>query len=214
MSGQIIIIGAGGHAAVVADALLAMGHDVIGCTDANSLRHGERVCGAPVLGDDSELARYSVTSVRLANGLGGTRGEPLRHQVQAHLQADGWRFCGVRHPTAVVSPFASVSADAQLMAGCIVQPGAVIGAGCIINTGAIVEHDAVIGEFVHVAPGAVVCGNASIGDYSHVGAGAVVLQGMKLGSRVIVGSGAVVVASHPGQATLVGVPARPRSPAK
>lgn len=214
MSGHIIIIGAGGHSAVVADALLAMGHDVIGCTDANKLRHGERVCGVPVLGDDSELARYSVASIRLANGLGGTRGEPLRHQMQRHLQAGGWRFCGVRHPSAVVSPFASVSADAQLMAGCIVQSGAVIGTGCIINTGAIVEHDAVIGDFVHVAPGSVVCGNAVIGDYCHIGAGAVVLQGMKLGSGTIVGAGAVVVVSHPGQATLVGVPARPRNPEK
>lgn len=213
MNERVIIIGAGGHAAVVADALLATGHEVIGCTDADTQRQDTRLCGVPVLGNDNVLADHAPASVMLANGLGGTHGEPLRREVQTRLQAAGWRFCGVRHPSAVVSPYARVSADAQLMAGCIVQPGAVIGAGCIVNTGAIVEHDAVVGDFVHVAPGAIVCGGACVGDHSHVGAGAVLMQGLSLGTGTVVGAGAVVVASHPGHATLVGVPARPRSSA-
>ena len=33
MTLPVIIIGAGGHAAVVADALLASGHEVLGCTE-------------------------------------------------------------------------------------------------------------------------------------------------------------------------------------
>lgn len=213
MTLPVIIIGAGGHAAVVADVLLASGHEVLGCTELDARLHGARVCGVPVIGDDGALGRHSAEDVRLVNGLGGTRGERLRHDVQARLESHGWEFCGVRHPSAIVSAHAQIGPGVHLMAGCIVQPGAVVGAGCIVNTGAILEHDAVIGEFTHVAPGAVVCGNARVGDYSHIGAGAVLLQGMSIGSESIVGAGAVVVTSHTGRVTLIGVPARPRSPA-
>jgi sugar O-acyltransferase (sialic acid O-acetyltransferase NeuD family) len=213
LSLPVIIVGAGGHATVVADALLASGQEVLGFTDRDSRLHGTRICGIPVLGDDSALARQSVENVRLANGVGGTRGEPLRREVQARLESQGWTFCGVRHPRAVVSAHARIGAGAHLMAGCIVQPGVVVGAGCIVNTGAILEHDVVLGDFVHVAPGAVVCGNARVGDHSHIGAGAVLLQGLSVGNESIVGAGAVVVTSHPGRVTLIGVPARPWNPA-
>jgi len=210
LSLPIIIIGAGGHAAVVADALLASGRRVIGFTDLDRAVHGREICGLPVLGDDHALDSHSGDAVQLANGLGGTGGERLRREVQDRLQARGWKFCEVRHPFAVVSAFARVGPGVHLMAACVVQPGAVLGASCIINTGAIVEHDAVIGDFVHVAPGAVVCGNARIGEDSHIGAGSVLLQGRSLGPETIVGAGAVVVTSHAGRDTLVGVPARSR----
>lgn len=152
MSEPFVIVGAGGHATVVADVLLASGHEVLGFTDRDARLHGTRICGIPVLGDDSALARRSMEHVRLANGVGGTRGEPLRREVQARLESQGWTFRGVRHPSAVVSALAHIGPGVHLMAGCIVQPGAVVGAGCIVNTGAILEHDVVLGDFVHIAP--------------------------------------------------------------
>lgn len=210
MSPPVIIIGAGGHAAVVADALLCSGGEVLGFTDADRTLHGRLICGLPVLGDDGELGRHSAKDLRLVNGLGGTRGERLRREVQDRLQSRGWTFDGVRHPSAVVSSYAQIGPGVHLMAACVVQAGARIAAGCIVNTGAIIEHDADIGDFTHVAPGAVVCGNARVGENSHIGAGAVVRQGLQLGPGNIVGAGAVVVTDHPEPGTLVGVPARPR----
>jgi sugar O-acyltransferase (sialic acid O-acetyltransferase NeuD family) len=203
----ILIIGAGGHAAVVADALLVAGEPVLGYTDPETAKHGSMVCGLPVLGDDAVLKSHAPSSLRLANGIGGVRAEGARRAVQQRLEAEGWQFVQVRHPSCVVSPFASVDAGAQLLANCVVQAGARVGAGCIVNTAAVIEHDVVLGEFVHVAPGAVVCGNVHIGTGSHVGAGAVVRQGVRLGEHTLVGAGAVVVNDFAGGATLVGVPA-------
>ena len=214
MSLPVIVIGAGGHAAVVTDALLAAGRQVIGLTDPASERHGSRVCGVPVLGDDAILARYGRDEVELANGLGSLGGSamPLRRRVQEQLESQGWRFCRVVHPAAVVSPFAALEPGVQLMAGCIVQPGATVGTGSIVNTAAVVEHDVVVGEWSHIAPGARVCGDVRLGQGSHVGAAAVVRQGLALGPFTLVGIGAVVVKSFDGNATLVGVPARPVEP--
>lgn len=203
----VVVIGSGGHAAVVADALLAADVAVLGFTDADASRHGLLVCGLPVLGGDAVLSTFDCAELRLANGIGGTRADGLRARVQRSLEAQGWKFVSVRHPTAVVSRFARVGAGAQLLAACVVQAGADIGPGCIVNTGAVIEHDVRLGEFVHVACGAVLCGNVNVGAYSHIGAAAVLRQGVTLGERSVVGIGAAVVKNFPGDATLVGVPA-------
>ena len=149
-SSPLIVIGSGGHAAVVADALLAAGETVLGFTDADASRHGQRLCGLPVLGDDSVLGGHAPASLQLVNGIGGTgvaAGKHLRIKVQRGLEAQGWHFVAVRHPSAIVSPFAHIGAGAQLLATCVVQAGAAVGDGCIVNTAAVVEHNVVLGEF-------------------------------------------------------------------
>lgn len=208
----IIIIGAGGHAGVVADALLAAGERVLGFTDADASRHGRMLCGLPVLGDDRALASHAPRTLALANGIGGAggcRAGSVRRDLQLRLCAIGWQFVGVRHPSAIVSPFARIGPGAQLLAASVVQAGADIGPGCIVNTAAVVEHDVSLGAWVHVAPRALVCGDATIGACSHVGAGAVVRQGLRLGEGTLVGAGAVVVRDFADGCVLVGVPARP-----
>lgn len=206
----VIVIGAGGHAAVVADALLAASETVLGFTDADPRRHGQQLCGLPVLGDDATvLAAHTPTTARLANGIGGVRGTELRQRVQQRLQEQGWQFTGVRHPSAIVSRFARLGDGVQLLAASVVQAGAELGAGCIVNTAAVVEHDCRLGEQVHVAPRALLCGDVEIGARCHIGAGAVVRQGLRLGEDTVVGAGAVVLKDFAGAGTLVGVPARP-----
>lgn len=211
MSAPIIVVGSGGHGAVVADALLASGARVLGFVDADPSRAGAVVCGLPVLGDDAALAAHDAAATELANGIGGVRCEGLRRAVQERLEGSGWRFVAVRHPTATVSAFAEVGPATQLLAASVVQAGAHVGRGCIVNTAAVVEHDVRLGDWVHVAPRALLCGGVTAGEGSHVGAGAVVRQNVHLGDRTLVAAGAVVVADSPGERTLVGVPARERS---
>jgi sugar O-acyltransferase (sialic acid O-acetyltransferase NeuD family) len=208
MSLPVIVVGSGGHAAVVADALLAAGVRVLGFVDTDPARQGIVVCGLPVLGSEAVLDTHRPGAALLANGIGGIRSEGLRRPVQERLESRGWEFVTVRHPSAIVSPFAQLGAGAQLLAGCIVQANARIGRGCIVNTAAVVEHDVELGEFVHVAPRALLCGSVVAGAGSHVGAGAVVRQHVRLGERTMVGAGAVVVADFPAGCTLVGIPAR------
>ncbi len=208
----VIVVGAGGHAVVVADALLAASRTVLGFVDTDPALAGATRLGLPVLGGDGSLEAHGRAHVQLANGIGGVGGREagLRARVQARLEAAGWQFAGVRHPSAVVSAHARVDDSAQLLAGSVVQPGARIGRGAIVNTRAVVEHDARVGDFAHVAPGAVLCGNVTLGSGAHVGAGATVRQGVTLGDGVVVGVGAAVVADH-AAGVLVGVPARDKN---
>jgi len=213
MSYSIVVIGAGGHAAVVADALLSSGKRVLGYTDRDATRVPAILLGFPVLGTDAILSKYTKEDVRLANGLGDVRddaGRLARQNMHSFFTNAGWSFESVRHPTAIISPSARVSGSAQVMAGAIVQAGADIGDGCIINSGAIVEHDCRIGDWTHVAPGAVVCGGVSVGPESHIGAAAVVRQSVHLGQRTYIGAGAVVIRDYYDGGILVGNPAMAR----
>jgi sugar O-acyltransferase (sialic acid O-acetyltransferase NeuD family) len=214
MSGQaVIVIGAGGHGLVVADALLRAGREVLGFVDADTGLHGASLLGLRVLGGDEQLADRSRSAIVLANGIGGpgdfdsVRDGTLRRRVQGRLQAAGWRFCSVVHPAAVVSAHADLAEGAQVLAGAVVQPAARVGHGAIVNTRAVIEHHARVDDFAHVAPGAVLCGHVHVGAESHVGAGAVVRQGLVLGARVVVGAGAAVVRDV-SQGVVAGVPAR------
>src|SRR5256885_936756 len=51
----VIVIGAGGHAKVLIDALLAIGTEVLGATDMDPVRLDSSICGLRVLGDDNIL---------------------------------------------------------------------------------------------------------------------------------------------------------------
>jgi sugar O-acyltransferase (sialic acid O-acetyltransferase NeuD family) len=205
-------VGAGGHAAVVADALLEAGARVLGFTDPDASKHGTLRLGLPVLGSDDVLAQHGTGGVRLANGLGfvsGSGRSSLRARVQRQLEAQGWSFIPVIHPRATVSRSAVLGEGSQVLAGAIVQAGATIGAGTIVNTAAIVEHDAIVGDWCHLASQSTLSGQTRVGAGSLIGAGAVLRQSVSIGEDTIVGAGAVVLRDSPGGETLCGVPARP-----
>ncbi len=210
MNRPIIIIGAGGHARVVADAIRASGRTVLGFTDSDTSKHKTTIDDLPVLGDDTALAGQEGR-IDLANGLGSIGKPELRQNIFEKFKRDGFHFAKVIHPNASVSAFAQVSDGAQIMAGAVVQAGAKIGQNVIINTGACIDHDCQIAAHSHIAPGAILSGAVFIALGCHIGPGAVLIQGISLGEGTIVGAGAVVTHSHPAGAILKGIPARART---
>jgi acetyltransferase-like isoleucine patch superfamily enzyme len=49
-----------------------------------------------------------------------------------------------------------------------------------------------------------------VGDSAFIGIGAAILPNLRIGANAIVGAGAVVIRDVPANATVIGVPARPR----
>jgi UDP-perosamine 4-acetyltransferase len=208
MSLEHIILGAGGHARVVADALIARGLRVRGFVDSDSTRHGALLLGLPVLGGDDVLERAAPSEVLLANGIGSAGSMETRRRVYDSAKARGFSFATIVHPAAIVAPSARLGEGVQVLARAVVQPLAVVGENSIVNTGAIVEHDVTVGSHVHISPGCVLAGGAKIGDLAHVGVGSVVIQGMSIGDGSLVAAGAVVVDHVAAGTTVLGVPAR------
>lgn len=188
---SVIIVGAGGHGKVVAEALRANGASVLGFTDSN-LPPTRTTDAPPILGDDSVLETYDRASIALAMGIGSTRPGDARDKIYERISDQGFRFVTVTHPSATIASDVVLEDGCQIMAGAIVQPGCRIGTGAIINTRASVDHDCTVGRFVHVAPGATLSGGVRLDDGCHVGVGATVIQNVSIGSGAFVTAGAVV----------------------
>ena len=204
---SVLLIGAGGHAKVVLDAMLAKGQfEVLGLLDTDPSRCGARVLGVPVLGDETLLQQeaYERSSLFLCIG-----DNEQRLVIAARYEATSRRFASVSHPTASLGREVEIGDGTVVLAAAVVNAGTSIGAHCIVNTCASIDHDCRLADGVHVSPGARLAGGVCVGRGAHIGIGASVLPGVSIGALAKVGAGAVVLSDVPEGVTVVGVPAKP-----
>lgn len=210
---SFLIWGAGGHSKVVADLVRAAGHTLAGFIDADGSKLNRVVESGgghvSILQDDFlALVRANrlpdhVDAIALAIGGNNTRRLWCLHQLQRDVAPP------LVHPSAIVSPSASLAAGTVVFAGAIINADARIGAAVIVNTGAIVEHDCSIADGVHLAPRSTLAGEVDVGVCAWIGAGATVLQQRSVGRDAVVGAGAVVIRDVADGSTVAGVPAYP-----
>lgn len=206
----LVVLGAGGHGAVVAEAAVASGDwDTVGFLD-DAAETGQTVVGCSVLGELDSLSDFVDRDCRFLVALGNNK---ARGEYAGSIEGNGGVLARVIHPGAIVSPSASIGPGCVVFAGAVINARAVVNKGAIVNTCASVDHDCVVGEFVHISPGAHVAGNVSIGNRSWLGIGAAVREGVSIGSDCVVGAGASVVSDIESGQIVAGVPARPLPPA-
>lgn len=206
----LLLLGAGGHARVVAETALATGRfSRIAFLDDRCSGPAQLPdqLGWPVIGpfaaalDPQIRQQFSAALVAIGNAA-------VRLQWLAHLAAAGYELPVLIHPSAWLSPSAQIGIGSVVFAQAAIQAQAVIGSGVILNTGCCVDHDAQLGDGVHICPGARLAGEVQVGDRSWIGIGASVIQQIRIGADVTVGAGAAVVRDLPDGVTAVGVPAR------
>lgn len=190
---KIYLYGAGGHGKVIKEIIEACGGKVEAFVDDN-LSRNEWV-GLPVV--------HSVEGIEeMIVSIGSNK---TRKMIAGKL---GCRFGVAIHPSAIVSPSATIGEGTVVMPGAIVNADAVIGRHCIVNTGASVGHDCHLEDFCHVAPHATLCGTVNLGEGVWIGAGAVVNQNIEIGEWTVVGSASAVISNVEPNVTVAGVPAR------
>ncbi|MCL2201896.1 MAG: acetyltransferase [Oscillospiraceae bacterium] len=193
-----IIMGAGGHGAVVADILRASGKVVLGFLD-DGIPVGTKVLGAKVFGKLERCADFPEAVFIIGVGDNAIRKKIAQTYTVEYGQAI--------HPSAIIGEAAEIGLGTVVMANSIINPRTKIGGHCIINTSASIDHDNNLGNFVHVSPGAVSGGDVSIAEGTHVGIGAVLKNGISICSGTVIGAGAVVVKNITEPGTYIGLPA-------
>lgn len=205
MSLRVAVWGAGGHGRVLADVVRASGHSLACFVDARPVE----VPGVPSLRESDVLGCIAATG-GLPEGIDAVGVGIGRASARARLLGllDGLAMPPLVHPSATVSPSASLGRGAVVFPGAVVNAEARIGDGVIINSRAVVEHGCSVADFAHVAPGAVLCGDVAVGAQAWIGAGAVVIQRLRVGRGATVGAGSIVIREVPEYAVVVGNPAR------
>ena len=201
-SKPVIVMGAGGHAKVLVDALRLSNREILGFVTPD-LEVGENFCGKKVLGNDSEIDNYSPNDIELVNGIGSLPRKNLRWKVAGKMRQKGYYFSSVIHPSAIIATNVRIGKGVQVMAGAIIQADTSVGDDSIVNTGVLLDHDCNIAENCHLAPGVVCSGGVEVGRMSHLGTGTIVIQNISIGENCTLAAGSVVYENVSGSTSFI-----------
>lgn len=209
MREKIVIVGAGGHAKVVAECVDQSKFEIVGFLDKDDAHLGEILDGIPIIGNDADPAQWIRNGISgCVNGIGHVGNCVIRNKVYAKFKAAGFHMITAIHNRSIVSSNAIIEDGVVIMPGAIVNTGAHIMENVIINSNAIIEHDTIIGEGTHVAPGCAISGGVTVGENVLIGTGCSIIQSKIVGANTIVGAGTVVTKDIPENVVAVGNPVR------
>ena len=161
---QVIIIGTGGHAKVVANIIELSGDFVFGYLTADPSVLS--FLGKPVLGSDSDYDKWPDHYFIIAIG-----DQYVREKIASNMLNAKWYTA--KHPSAILpKQNFSIGEGSVISANAVINPCSTIGKHCIINTNAVIEHDNDIADFVHISVGAHLAGGVKVGKRTWSGIGA------------------------------------------
>lgn len=191
-SGDLLLIGAGGHAKSCADVIERGGAYRIAGVVGLPLEVGQLCLGYSIIAADPELARLAKLHPNALICVGQIESPNPRMRLFDLARAAGFAMPAIISPLACVSRHAVIGEGTIVMHGAVVNAGAVVGRNCIVNTQALIEHDAVVGDHCHISTKAALNGGAGVGAGSFVGSGAIIREGLSLPERSFIKMGARV----------------------
>lgn len=202
MPKNVVIIGAGGHAKVIADIITKSNDNVIGFLDDNlDIQNKTIYLNKTVLGTTKDIDKYK--EYYFVIGIGNNN---IRENIANSYDL---KWYTAIHPNAIIANEVSIEEGSVVMAGSIINTGTKIGKHCIINTKSSLDHDNIIEDYVHISPGATLAGTVHIKEKTWICAGATIINNITIAKNNIIGAGSVVIKDiNEENGTYVGVPAR------
>jgi len=209
MGVHIGIACAGLHAGVLIETLELTGTSAITLFDdaagqEGSFRFGRTIAGT--LADLDTWARDGRIQAAMI-GTANVRRLDVRRRVHDQLRRLGLELAMAIHPTAFVSPSATIGGGSFVGPMAVVHTRSHVGRNVCIYSGSTVDHDNRIGDDVFLGPGVHAAGEVTIESGTYIGPGAIVTSGCRIGRDSIIGAGAVVLSDIPPRSVAFGTPA-------
>jgi sugar O-acyltransferase (sialic acid O-acetyltransferase NeuD family) len=161
---------------------------------------GHAVLSRAALGQQPEARVLAVP--------GGPASFRSRRAVIEALGIEPGRFARVIHPTARVSPLATIGHNVLIMAGVVITSNAVIGDHVCVLPNTAIHHDARIGDWTLIGSNVTVAGGTTIGENCYIASGSSLMHGLTIGAAALVGLGSNVIRDVAARAVVAGNPAR------
>ena len=183
MSELLVIIGGGGQAKIIIDAL--QGNTFIKVLIVDPYAKSEKLLGIPIV--DHLSSKYDKVPKKYIVAIGDNY---KRWQVvQRLLESDPeTKFYTSVHESAIVSARANVGTGSMICAGAIVGVNSKIGSHSIINTKSIVDHDCLIRDYANIGPNVALGGGVELGMRSFIGISTTVLHSTTIADDVVLGA--------------------------
>lgn len=208
---DIVIIGAGGHAKVIADIILKRKEllneklNITGFLDDGykNLKY-TKIFDIPILGDTSLIEK--LEQEKKYNYIIGIGNNKIREKISNKFP--NLNYYTAIHPKSVIGTEVAIEEGTVVMANVVINSGSKIGKHCILNSGSIIEHDNKIEDYCHISPNSTLCGTVKIGKNSWIGAGSTIIQNRNIGENSMIGVGSVIIRDIPNNCTVVGNPGK------
>jgi acetyltransferase EpsM len=203
---NIIIIGAGGHAAELNDYIGLHNKckpneqiHIMGFIDDDQTIYEHYGYEAPYLGfiKDHEINESVFYLMGIAN-------LKFRKEITETFLLNGAKFTGFIHPTVVISTSAIIDESVVISHSTSVGPKVKIGKHNLINSRCTIGHDTHIGNFNFISPMVALSGNTKIGNENLIGTGTITIPSINIGHNNKIGAGTVVIFDVPNEMTVVG----------
>lgn len=205
MNKPVIIVGNGGHAAVITEILIEQNRNILGFTAPEKQKNE---FGLIYLGTDEDIEAYDPKEIEIVNCIGSINIPEKRRDIFHCYKLKGYSFVTVKHPSAIISSSVELGEGVHVMAGAIIQTGSIVNENTILNTAVSIDHHCHIAEHCHLAPRVTLSGNVRVGKVSHIGVGSTVIQNIQIGSFVMVGAGSLIIRNVRDCHRAYGVPAK------
>lgn len=185
---NLLIIGAGGHGKVVAEAAELENHyeEIAFLDDNNKI---DKIYDFSIIGKINEYKSFKKKFKYAFVAIGNNE---VRLKLINALLKEGFIVPKIIHPRATVSKYSKIDAGTVVLSGSIVNVNCSIGKGCILNINSTLDHDSIIEDGVHISSGAVVRSMVNIGELSTIKAGACITQGKIIEKNTIINPGVVL----------------------
>jgi len=189
---EILLFGDGGHSKSVIDVLEQESQFKIAGIVGTSKSIGSNVLGYKVIGDDSDIDRFSKIYQYAIVAVGQIHSPETRIKIFNLLMKSGFVLPSIISPRSYVSKHAIIGSGSIIMHDAIVNANAVIGDNCIINSKVLIEHDSIIHNHCHISTSATINGNVIVGEGSFIGSGAVTNNSIVIKNNSFFKAGALV----------------------
>lgn len=163
---SLLILGAGGFGHMIQETAQLLGYEKAVFLD-DAVREPDVV--GKCCDYESFLGQYDTAVAALGDN-------NMRLYWTEKLMEAGYNVPAIIHPSAVVSPSASIGRGSFIMQRAIVNTHTVVEHGVLINSGAVVDHDSYVERGAHIGLGSVVKANCRIASKVKVEAGEVIFS--------------------------------------
>jgi acetyltransferase EpsM len=191
---QIIIIGAGGHAAELRDYINhhnasrpADRIEVLGFLDDEEKNDHHYGFSEPFLGG---IENHSVRTDSLY--LMGIANIAYRKSLVEKFESNGAKFTGLIHPTAIISPSCEIGEGTVISHNASVGAKAKLGRFNMLNSRCTIGHDTQMGDYNFISPQVAISGYTKIGNNNLIGTNSCTIPSMVIGSNNKIAAGMIV----------------------
>ena len=199
---KLVIVGAGGYAKSVLDAIDYFNYEVVGFID--EFTDKKEHLGYPILTrnlDDLKNNQNFVYFIAIGNNI-------TRKKWYDCIIDRGLKLINIIDKSDIISSKAIIGTACFVGKMAIINSNAKIGDNCIINTKALVEHGCIVSDHVNLSTNSVINGDVIVNDGSFIGSGSITIGQLEVGAWSTVGAGAVVINNVGDNITVAGVPAK------